>query len=68
METSLMVTDYPEPKEEKETTLKVNCYFTTTVEVYGEDRENWERQLNDMTKNDLIFNCEKIEIEDWEEC
>lgn len=68
METSLMVTDYPEPKEKKETTLKVECYFTTYVRVAGEDREDWERQIDEMTQSELLKECDKINIDNWEEC
>lgn len=68
METSLMVYDYPEPKEEKETRIKVECYFTTYVTVYGKDRDNWENQINDMTNRDLLEECEEIKIDNWEEC
>lgn len=59
---------YPEPKEESMTTLKVECYFTTYVTVYGEDREDWERQLDEMQYDELLEECDKINIDSWEEC
>lgn len=66
METSLMVKDYPEPKEETVQTLKVKCYFTTYVTVYGDDYENYEEQIKNMDKYDLVEETDKIEIDDWE--
>ncbi len=66
MKTSLNVYDYPEPKEEKEHTLKVECSFTTYVTVYGDNRENWDTQIKEISKYDLLEEADIINIEDYE--
>lgn len=59
---------YPEPKEQITRTLEVKCYFTTYVTVYGDNKEDYERQLKELTSNDLLEECDKIQIDSWEEC
>ena len=66
METSLMVYDYPTPNEESEHTMKVECTFTTFVTVYGDDPESWEQQLKEMKQDDLLYDAENVEIQDYE--
>lgn len=74
METSLNVTDYPEPKGDNYKTLKVECYFTTYVQVevgkYKDPDDEWEdieRQLDALTTQDLVEETDKINIDSWEE-
>ena len=63
-----------EPKEEKTRTIKVDCHFTTYVTVYlknykdrEEENEDIEKQLDEMSFNELEEECDKIEIDNWEE-
>lgn len=58
---------YPDKPEEKQTTLKVECYFTTYITVYGDDRDNWEEQIDSLDKYDLLEEADKINIDSWEE-
>ena len=77
METSLNVTDYPEPKGDNYKTIKVECSFTTYVQVeigkFKDPDDEWEdieRQLYQMSKEskeELLEEVDKIEIEDWSE-
>lgn len=53
--------------KEQKTTLKVECYFTTYVTVDGDDRDNWEEQLDEKNISELIEECDKIIIDNWEE-
>lgn len=66
METSLMVNDYPEPKEEKEHSLKLKLYVETVVTVYGDDEENWKEQINDMAERDVFEYINEYELEEYE--
>ena len=75
METSLMVTDYPEPKGENYKTIKVQCSFTTYIQVeigkYKDPDDEFndiERQIYQTDKYELLEEADKVEIEDWEEC
>lgn len=65
METSLMVTDYPEPTFEEEHTLRLKLYVETSVVVYG-DRDTWQEQLNEMKDYELLENVNECEIEEYE--
>lgn len=63
-----------EPKEEKTRTIKVDCHFTTYVTVYlkdyqdrEEENEDIEKQLDEMSFNELEEECDRIEIDNWEE-
>lgn len=69
METSLNVWDYPEPNEEITHTMKVDCHFTTYITVYGDDEEDWERQVYDFVKEekyDLLDNVDCVEIDEYQ--
>ena len=58
---------YPEPPEVEQRTLKVDCYFTTYVTVFGDNEENWETQLDEMDKYDFLEEADKIYIDNWKE-
>lgn len=66
METSLMVSDYPEPKEEKEHSFKLKLYVETVVTVYGDDEESWEDQINEMKESEIFEYINEYEIEEKE--
>ena len=66
---------YPEPDDDNHITLKVSCSFTTYIRVEvgkykdpDEEFEDIERQVYQTSKDELLEECDKIEIEDWEEC
>ena len=63
-----------EPKEQETRTIKVDCHFTTYVTVYlknykdrEEEIEDIETQLDNMGSSELMEECYKIEIDNWEE-
>lgn len=66
METSMMVYDYPEPKEEKEHTIRLKMYVETVVVVNGEDEENWKEQINEMKEREIFEYINNYEIEEYE--
>ena len=70
MEEEIKVTDYPERNINEGTTLKLNCYFTTYVRVTGDDKDDWERQIDEflIDKYEAIEEADKINLDDWEEC
>jgi len=66
METSLMVNDYPEPKEEKEHSVKLKLYVEAIVTVYGDDEESWDDQIREMSDRDKLETIDELEVEEYE--
>lgn len=66
METSMMVYDYPEPKEQKEHTIRLKMYVESIVTVYGDDEESWREQINDLTESEKLETIDELEIEEYE--
>ena len=66
METSLMVYDYPEPKEEKEHRIRLKLYVETIVTVYGDDKEKIQDQINELTQSEILETIDELEIEEIE--
>lgn len=61
METSLMVDDYPEPKEQKCFVVSCECHCTTYFYVYADNQEQAEEIARG---NEININREHEEIED----
>ena len=65
IETSLMVTDYPEPKEAKTRTIdvKISVDYVTEIEV----PEDWDsNRIKEDIKENLREYISEAEVNDWE--
>lgn len=63
-----------EPKFDNYKTIKVECSFTTYIQVEvgrfkdpDDEFEDIDRQVLQASKDELLEEADKIEIEDWSE-